>query len=80
MDVRGYTWWPMMDFVDWSYASEGRNIEEFVVDDADRRGARVVEQPCHTVTRKTPFLRRMGLIRLEEREDGSLERRPTPAR
>ena len=33
VDIRGYTWWPIMDFVDWSFASAGRNVEEFVVDD-----------------------------------------------
>ncbi len=77
-DIRGYTWWPLLDFVDWSYASGGRNVEEFLVDDeviasraasVDRAGARS----------KTPFLRRMGLVRLDERPDGSLERTRTPA-
>jgi beta-glucosidase len=78
MDLRGYTWWPIMDFVDWSYASAGRNVEEFVVDDAIVT-ARESSSADRAGTRKTPFLRRMGLIRLEEREDGSLERRPTRA-
>lgn len=76
MDLRGYTWWPIMDFVDWSYASDGRNVEEFVVDD-EIVSAR--EDASAGAARKTPFLRRMGLIRLEELEDGSLERRLTPA-
>jgi beta-glucosidase/6-phospho-beta-glucosidase/beta-galactosidase len=72
VDVRGYTWWPVFDFVDWSYASGGRNVEEFVVADAvvaARQGSGA----------KTPYLRRMGLVRLEERSDGTLERVPTPA-
>ncbi len=29
--------------------------------------------------RKTPYLRRMGLVRLEEAADGVLDRVPTPA-
>ncbi len=29
--------------------------------------------------RKTPYLRRMGLVRLEEAADGALDRVPTPA-
>jgi beta-glucosidase len=76
MDLRGYTWWPIMDFVDWSYASEGRNVEEFVVDDAIVRAR---ETSSAGTARKTPFLRRMGLIRLEELSDGHLERQLTPA-
>jgi beta-glucosidase/6-phospho-beta-glucosidase/beta-galactosidase len=72
VDVRGYTWWPVFDFVDWSYASGGRNVEEFVVADAvvaARQGSGA----------KTPYLRRMGLVRLEEQPDGTLDRVPTPA-
>ncbi|KQO65152.1 family 1 glycosylhydrolase [Curtobacterium sp. Leaf261] len=76
VDVRGYTWWPVFDFVDWSYASGGRNVEEFGVD------AAVVDARRQAVSgsgAKTPFLRRMGLIRLEEEPDGSLSRVPTAA-
>ncbi|PZE26028.1 family 1 glycosylhydrolase [Curtobacterium sp. MCBD17_028] len=72
MDLRGYTWWPLFDFVDWSYASGGRNVEEFAVPD-EVVAARVVGG------RKTPSLRRMGLVRLEEQADGSLQRVPTGA-
>jgi beta-glucosidase len=79
MDLRGYTWWPTMDFVDWSYASAGRNVEEFVVDDAIVTARESSSAATGGSVRKTPFLRRMGLIRLEELEDGSLERRPTLA-
>lgn len=79
MDLRGYTWWPIMDFVDWSYASAGRNVEEFLVDDAiiSARSSSSTSQLGDR--RKTPFLRRMGLIRLEEGEDGHLARVPTSA-
>jgi beta-glucosidase len=76
MDVRGYTWWPITDFVDWSYASAGRNVEEFVVDDAVVAAR---ESSSAGKKSKTPFLRRMGLIRLEEQDDGSLVRQPTLA-
>ena len=79
MDVRGYTWWPIMDFVDWSYASAGRNVEEFAVDEAILAARSVSSATLTGTAKKTPFLRRMGLIRLEEREDGSLERVPTGA-
>jgi beta-glucosidase len=89
MDLRGYTWWPIMDFVDWSYASGGRNVEEFAVDDAivsaralssaASSGAASAGAASAGAARKTPFLRRMGLIRLEELDDGSLERVPTSA-
>ncbi|MBT2502256.1 family 1 glycosylhydrolase [Curtobacterium sp. ISL-83] len=75
IDVRGSTWWPVFDFVDWSYASGGRNVEEFGVPDdvvAERRAAAASGA-------KTPYLRRMGLIRLEEQSDGSLERVETAA-
>jgi hypothetical protein len=76
MDLRGYTWWPIMDFVDWSYASAGRNVEEFVVDEAIVTAR---ESSSAGKMRKMPFLRRMGLVRLEELDDGSLERVLTPA-
>jgi beta-glucosidase len=79
MDLRGYTWWPVMDFIDWSYASAGRNVEEFAVD-ATILEARASSSAAHPGdARKTPFLRRMGLIRLEELADGSLRRVPTSA-
>lgn len=79
LDLRGYTWWPIMDFVDWSYASAGRNVEEFAVDEAI-----IVARSSSNATpigpaRKTPFLRRMGLVRLDELDDGSLKRVPTSA-
>ncbi|MGU3411133.1 family 1 glycosylhydrolase [Microbacterium sp. M1A1_1b] len=72
VDVRGWTWWPVFDFVDWSYASGGRNVEEFAVAPdvvAERAGS----------GRKTPYLRRMGLVRLEEQPDGTLARQLTGA-
>jgi len=70
MDLRGYTWWPLVDFVDWSWAVGGRNVEEFAVDES------VIAERTEANGRVTPYLRRMGLARLEEEADGSLVRRP----
>lgn len=81
MDVRGYTWWPLLDFVDWSWAAGGANVEEFAVAQARADGSTVIAPAPplgDPADGKTPFLRRMGLVRLEETPDG-LERRPTGA-
>jgi hypothetical protein len=72
LDIRGWTWWPVFDFVDWSYASNGRNVEEFVLP-PEIVAART------SSTSKEPYLRRMGLIRLEELANGALRRIPTAA-
>lgn len=81
-DIRGYTWWPMFDFIDWSWAAGGANIEEFVVEKVAVDGTTTVG-PAPSLgdpsEGKTPFLRRMGLVRLEERPDGMLTRVPTSA-
>lgn len=77
LDIRGYTWWPLLDFVDWSYASGGRNVEEFLL--APASDAAVAEVFADLSAGKSAFLRRMGLITLEEQEDGSLRRVPTAA-
>lgn len=79
VDLRGYTWWPVMDFVDWSYASAGRNVEEFAVEEAIVAARSSSTTTINGQVRKTPFLRRMGLVRLEELDDGSLQRVPTSA-
>ncbi len=70
MDLRGYTWWPLVDFVDWSWAAGGRNVEEFAVD------ADVIAERTSSPGRVTPYLRRMGLARLEEEPGGILRRLP----
>jgi len=81
-DVRGYTWWPLLDFVDWSWAAGGSNVEEFVIERTTAEGgveigfAAPLGDPADG---KTAFLRRMGLVRLDERDDGSLERIRTSA-
>ncbi|MCG7415773.1 family 1 glycosylhydrolase [Microbacterium aurum] len=82
LDIRGYTWWPLFDFVDWSWAAGGANVEEFVVERTTANGeteigpAPPLGDPAEG---KTAFLRRMGLVRLEERPDGDLVRVPTAA-
>ena len=81
VDLRGYTWWPLFDFVDWSWAAGGANVEEFVV--ALPAGDSVELAPAPSLgdprAGKSAFLRRMGLVRLEERDDGALDRVPTSA-
>ena len=78
VDVRGYTWWPLLDFVDWSYASGGRNVEEFMLDPLS--GATPAAEMFADVTAGvTPFLRRMGLLRVTESAGGRLHRSGTDA-
>lgn len=81
-DIRGYTWWPMFDFVDWSWAAGGANVEEFVVENVGADGATSIG-PAPSLgdpaAGKTAFLRRMGLVRLDEDDDGTLRRVPTDA-
>ena len=83
MDIRGYTWWPFFDFVDWSYASSGRNLEEFLVDNeilsSRQEALQVKKNEPRTGRSKGPFLRRMGLVQLDERDDGTLSRKLTKA-
>lgn len=79
VDLRGYTWWPLFDFVDWSWAADGKNVEEFDV--ASDTNPDEIERDVSLGRRadgRTPFLRRMGLVRLVENSDGFLERHPTP--
>ncbi len=82
VDLRGYTWWPLLDFVDWSWAAGGANVEEFAVASAGADGE-VEVAPAPPLgdpgEGRTPFLRRMGLLRLGERGDGVLGRTPTAA-
>lgn len=81
-DLRAYTWWPLFDFVDWSWAAGGRNVEEFAVATPLADGS-VTVAPAPPLGRpadgRTPFLRRMGLVRLDEVSQGRpLVRTPTP--
>jgi beta-glucosidase len=75
--VVGYTWWPLFDFVDWSWASAGRVIEEFYIRDAAGEVG-PVHPPVEQGDGVVAYLRRMGLYRLE-RDAGGLRRVDTAA-
>lgn len=60
-DIRGYTWWPLLDFVDWSYASGGRNVEEFVLDPSGDLPADQ-ERFADSTDETSLFFRRMGIV------------------
>jgi beta-glucosidase len=77
LPILGCTWWPMFDFVDWSIASAGRSIEEFLVRTADETAPALVPSLGSTGDDVASFLRRMGIWRLEPLVDGTLARRPT---
>lgn len=82
MDLRGYTWWPLFDFIDWSWASGGANVEEFAVATVGTDGTAVIAaaEPLGVPEQgRTPFLRRMGLVQLNETGDGALQRAPIGA-
>ena len=64
--VVGLTWWPLFDFVDWSWASGGDTVEEFFVRTGPD-GSPVPVAPMGTPGGEIdPFLRRMGLYRLDD--------------
>jgi beta-glucosidase/6-phospho-beta-glucosidase/beta-galactosidase len=77
--VVGVTWWPLFDFVDWSWASGGAVVEEFYRRDADGEPPRPVDPPGAPGGPIEPFLRRMGLYELGPGVDGPLTRLATPA-
>jgi beta-glucosidase len=67
--VVGLTWWPLFDFVDWSWASGGEIVEEFLMRDAVT-GVPTPVAPLGTPGADVdPFLRRMGLYRLDRVEE-----------
>lgn len=71
-DIRGYTWWPLLDFVDWSYASGGRNVEEFVLD-AGSGLAADEERFAAPTEGLAPFFRRMGLVTIADEASTRVE-------
>jgi len=75
--VVGLTWWPIMDFVDWGWAAGGAVVEEFYRRDGPGGTPRPVEPAGEAGGPVTPFLRRMGMYRLDLDGDGRLERAPT---
>lgn len=73
--ISGLVWWPLFDFVDWSWATGDQVIEEFY----SRIGGKV--SPIYPPPRGTgidAYFRRMGLFRLEA-PAGEIERVPTAA-
>ncbi|MGV8979034.1 MAG: family 1 glycosylhydrolase [Cellulomonas sp.] len=76
IDLRGLTWWPLFDFVDWSFTAGGESVEEFLVSDSDSSTATyLAQQPLGDPTDGVePFLRRMGLVRLQTNVGGGLDR------
>lgn len=71
--VRGYTWWPLFDFVDWSHSIGSRRMEDFLVRQTPLNGETAFVAPFQPTgtpgSDPTPFLRRMGLWRLERHGD-----------
>jgi beta-glucosidase len=69
IDVRGLTWWPLLDFIDWSYLADGESVEEFVGSEVDPDSLELVPVPIPTRDRSSgvgAFARRMGLLHLED--------------
>jgi len=77
LPVVGLTWWPLVDFVDWSWASGGSVVEEFYQRDVSGQRPRPVAPPRAAGGSVVPFLRRMGIYELEADAAGALQRRPT---
>jgi beta-glucosidase/6-phospho-beta-glucosidase/beta-galactosidase len=75
--VQGLTWWPLVDFVDWSWASGGAVVEEFYLRDAASGQPRPVQPAGQPGGPVTPFLRRMGIYSLHADGAGRLVREPT---
>jgi beta-glucosidase len=75
IDLRGITWWPLFDFVDWSWGSGGGVVEEFYTR-IDGVISPVVPPPPSAGI--AAYFRRMGLWTLEEHE-GSISRVRTSA-
>jgi beta-glucosidase len=73
--VIGLVWWPLFDFVDWSWATGSQVIEEFysVID-----GKVSPIHPPHRGDGIDAYFRRMGLYRLVSK-DGDIARVPTAA-
>lgn len=84
LDVRGYTWWPLFDFVDWGYATGDAPFEDFQVRSALADGTTTITpmpspgRGCDATGGVAPWLRRMGLWRLEP-DAADLRRAATPA-
>lgn len=73
--VIGLTWWPLFDFVDWSWGSDGAVIEEFYTR-IDGEVSPIVPPPFAEGIGS--YFRPMGLWRLQLNDD-NIERVPTIA-
>ena len=78
LPVIGLTWWPLVDFVDWSWASGGLAVEEFYHRDDPEQPPRPLSPPGTPGGPVVPFLRRMGIYSLEADPVGGLQRKATP--
>lgn len=84
LDVWGYVWWPLFDFVDWGIAQAGYTLEDFLVRLPQANGTELLAPPpppgagVDPTDGVGPWLRRMGLWRLEP-TGGRLERIETLA-
>lgn len=75
IDLRGITWWPLFDFVDWSWGSGGGVVEEFYTR-IDGIISPVIPPPPSAGI--AAYFRRMGLWRLAD-TDGKISRVRTSA-
>jgi beta-glucosidase len=75
IDLRGVTWWPLFDFVDWSWGTGGGVVEEFYIR-VDGVISPVVPPPPSAGI--GAYFRRMGLWTLRENA-GSISRVRTSA-
>jgi beta-glucosidase len=75
MALVGLTWWPLFDFVDWSWGSGGRIVEEFYTRVNGVISPVIPPPPSDGIA---SYFRRMGLWRLHEGAS-SLERVRTVA-
>jgi beta-glucosidase len=75
VDLRGVTWWPLFDFVDWSWGSGGGVVEEFYTRTDGVISPVIPPPPSAGIA---AYFRRMGLWTLHE-DDGLISRVRTPA-
>jgi beta-glucosidase len=63
IDLRGITWWPLFDFVDWSWGSGGGVVEEFYTRNNGVISPVIPPPPSAGIA---AYFRRMGLWTLHE--------------
>ena len=75
IDLRGVTWWPLFDFVDWSWGSGGGVVEEFYTRINGVISPVIPPPPSAGIS---AYFRRMGLWTLHD-DDGTIARVRTSA-